>query len=131
MDNLPDVLNNDVDVKVHLTRNEYIAYLHLIEGKSQGKVADMYGITKQRVSQLCSKYYKNETVQRHIAMMSEKKTSSIARSKALQIIESIDKSKIHDNSKATSAAILIDKARLLDGQTTDNVGIAISTVSYK
>ena len=43
---------------------------------------------------------------------------------ALKLVDNIHFSKVPEGQKATSAGILIDKARLIDGESTENVLIA-------
>ena len=54
-----------------------------------------------------------------------------AREKALKVTESINEKKIAEGSKATTVGILVDKARLIDGESTSNIAYADLTRELK
>ena len=135
INDVENINNKDTGIENYEpTKHDLIALEYLLLGhNNQTQLAEKYGLTQGTVSWIVKKYQNNDALQKRINRFWDKKTSAIARTKALKIIEGIRPNKIVEQQKATSAAILIDKARLLDGESdkaTPNTAIQINIVNY-
>ena len=120
--------NNFTIIPTHLTQEEQIAFLVLFKGEKQADVAKYYNVTQGWVSQVCSKFKHTEQYNNKLIKVWEKDISNTMMLKAGQTAASIDPSKIPEGSKATTVGILIDKTRLIQGESTENIA---SIVSYR
>ena len=97
-------------------RDDLIAYQYFIRGIQQHEIADKFGLSQQYISKIVNRYRDDDILKQRVVSIQERDFSLHARRKAQQIVASINVDRMSDNSKAMSASILIDKARLLDGQ---------------
>jgi len=124
---LPDVIDEFV-----VTDNDRMAFLSLFRGVRQVDIAKQFGVHQSRVSQIVQAYRDNERLHKRVNKLWGNNTSIEARKQALDIIDSIKPDKVPPQSKAMSAGILIDKARLLDGETIEqgDVNIQVNVINY-
>jgi len=121
------------ELPVEITDNDMIACQYLLLGRNQYEIAKDYGISQATVSRIIDKYRCDERLQKKMNFIWNKKTSQEARKKALAVIEGIEPDNVPAQSKAMSAGILIDKARLLDGETVVSdaqANIQINVINY-
>lgn len=112
-------------------RDDLIAFRYFILGQQQKDIAPDYDLTQQGISHVIAKYRKTEAFQNRLVQYWEKEMALIARSKAFQVCQSINPEKIPDGSKATTVGILIDKARLIAGQSTENITFLQIAATYE
>ena len=120
------------DVDIQITRNDRIAFDYLILGDKQGVISKRYDLSQGHVSEIINQYAESDVLRKRVNKLFDKKTSTVSRKQALAIITNIKPKKIVEGSKALSASILIDKARLLDGESTEVVdtNIQVNVVNY-
>jgi len=124
----PDILSNGLQIS---DRDEQIAYLHLFKDIPQAEIASKYSMTRQNVSRIVCQFLDDDKYTKRLARHWEKETSLTARKKALKVINSVDPDKLHGSSKAYTAGVLIDKARLIDGDDDGKAaGIQINIINY-
>ena len=105
-------------------RNDQIFYLYFIKSARQIDLSKHYGISQPIISRIISEYKNNPTFKDRAISVWEKDISIEARRKASQLVVSINPDNMPDGSKAMSAGILIDKARLIDDESTQNIAYA-------
>ncbi|MDY6856356.1 MAG: hypothetical protein SWO11_16985 [Thermodesulfobacteriota bacterium] len=94
---------------------------------TQSAIAKRFGIAHQLVSKIIAKNRYNEKTELDVAEIWEKEFARIAKGKALELVREVDP-KDHPKTKLVlDASILVDKSRLIDGQTTENIGVAIES----
>ena len=105
-------------------RDDLIFYLYFIKGVKQTVIAEHYNLAQPTISEIITKYKQNPTFKDRAIQVWEKDISIECRRKAAATVNSIDPEKIPEGSKAQTAGILIDKARLIDNESTQNVAYA-------
>ena len=111
-------------------RDDDIVYQVLIKGVQQIDLAKQYDISKERISQIVKRYMQDEGVQKRLNQRYKKQLSALTMKHAVNIAETLDITKISDNSKVTNMAILIDKSLLLSGDNSGNQSPQINIVNY-
>ena len=102
-------------------RDNQIAYLYFFGGLNQPQIAERYGLTKQAISLIIKKVKDAGDSKNRLVSVWEKEYTILSRSKALQMVKQIDPSSHPKSKLALDASILVDKARLIDGESTSNV----------
>lgn len=132
---LPTIIDTPIDIvkedpKEELERNDIIAFQHIIKGISQKELASKFNICQQRVHQIVQKYVDDEKYNKRLVGKWKKGISAKAMRTAEELIDTLDITKVSDNSKVTNAAILIDKSLLLSGDSTGQQNMSINIVNY-
>lgn len=112
-------------------RDDQIFYLYLVKGVKQIDLAKHYGLVQSRISAIIDKYKQNQNYKDRAISVWEKDISIQCRRKASQIVDSIKPDGMPDGSKAQSAGILIDKARLIDKEVGQIIAYADITREIK
>ncbi len=114
------------DITINLKRNDSICYAYFIEGKSQVEIAKEIGISQSMVSHVVRDFKKDDDRRIKLLDRLEKEYSFDARKLAKDLISQVDPA-THPKSKLVmDSAILIDKARLIDGEADKTVDINIT-----
>jgi hypothetical protein len=98
-----------------------VAVDYFFKGKQQTEIAIELGVSSSWINMICAEYRNSPVLKDRLRRSWEKEISMVAKGKALQVAESINPDKIPDGSKAQTVGILIDKARLIDGESTANI----------
>jgi hypothetical protein len=114
----------NIDDLPGIDTTEKMAYLYLVKGYSQPEISTVFNCSPQNVSLHICKFKANPEIKKRLVSVWEKDISIDMRRKAAQINESIDPAKMVEGSKAMSLAVLIDKSRLIDGESTENIAYA-------
>ena len=124
----PEPSSDAIAIPLSLTRDEQIAFLVIYKGVPQIDIASQFDISQQRVSQIVQEFKYGDAHNNKLVKIWEKDISNTMMLKAGQTAASIDPDKIPEGSKATTVGILIDKTRLIQGESTENIA---SIVSYR
>lgn len=130
---LPDVIPNYIDIQItddNTERDEQIAFKHIIKGIQQIDLSREYNVCPQRISQIIQKFVNDEKCNKQLVTKWKKDLANKTMKAAVDIVESIDITKLSDNSKPTQAAILIDKSMLLSGESSGSSAPQINIVNY-
>ena len=103
---------------------EKAAYLYLIKCWQQPKIATTLGLSQQTISNYFCKFKQSPELKKRMVDVWQKDITVELRRKSGEILQSIDSKKMVEGSKAQSIGILIDKARLIDGESTANIAYA-------
>ena len=122
---------NNIDEIPGIDLLEKSAYLYLIKGYQQSEIAKLLGCSQSNVSLYICKFKANPEIKKRLVSVWEKDISIELRRKSGAILQSINESKMVEGSKAQSIGILIDKARLIDGESTENIAYADFTRELK
>lgn len=117
--NLPILTKNDLLTEENipgLNKAEKIAYLYLIKGMQQTDIANLFGITQQTVSGYVCRLKEDDAFQKRTVRAWEKDFTVEARRMSSKLLHSIKPDKMSEGSKPQAIGILIDKARLIDGE---------------
>ena len=120
---LPPEINN-IDEAFLDDRNRLIVYQYLFEGKKQIDIAREFDLTQGSISQIIQKVVNDERIKHRLISLWEKEYAVEARKKALELVRRIDPENHPPSKRAVDSGILVDKARLIDGETTENIGYA-------
>jgi hypothetical protein len=115
---------------IEMTRNDEIVYRHLIKGETQDNLANEFNISRQRVSKICQLYFEDEKTNKRVVAKWKKDMTTRTMRTAQDIVQSIDITKLNDNSKATNAAILIDKSLLLSEDSASRGNVQVNVINY-
>ena len=110
-------------------RNDFICYQWFIKGAKQTELAKYLGLAQSTVATIIGRFKRNDVERSRAVSVWEKDISVKMRRKALQTVDSLNPDGMPDGSKAITAATLIDKARLIDDETTENIGYSDMTRS--
>ncbi|HDZ25490.1 hypothetical protein LCGC14_0642940 [marine sediment metagenome] len=102
-------------------RDNQIAYLYFFAGLNQTQIAKQYDLTKQAISLIINKVKNSGDSKNRLVSTWEKEYTILSRGKALQMVKQIEPANHPKSKLALDASILVDKARLIDGESTQNV----------
>jgi len=105
-------------------RNDLIFYLYLIKGLKQVDLSHIFNLDPGQICRIIDKCKQDQNFKSRAISVWEKDISIRMRRKASQGVDSLDFSKMPDGSKPQAIGILIDKARLIDDQSTANISYA-------
>jgi hypothetical protein len=132
---MPEIVNNaiiaDTDCQaIEMSRNDEIIYRHLIKGERQDEIASKFNISRQRVGKICQLYFEDEKTNKRVVSKWKKDLAHKTMQTAMDICQSIDISKLSDNSKPTHVGILVDKSLILTGEGQGQTSTQINIVNY-
>lgn len=110
---------------------EKIAYLYLIKFMEQPKIANIFNMSQQNVSKYICRLKDDENFKNRVVRAWEKDFTLEARRMSSKLLSSIRPDKMAEGSKPQAIGILIDKARLIDGESTQNIAYADLTREIK
>jgi len=119
--NQVDTIDTCFKLDDSLPVEEQIAYLHLIKNLKLTEIASIIGLTQPTVSWHLKRWRQKPENLRTIYNYWTKEISSQLMHKSLACLQTLDPEKIPHGQRMTTAAIAIDKLRLLQGDSTHNV----------
>ena len=114
-DNLEHNMPDD-NLSITLSREQLIATRYFIEGVKQREIAKELGIDQSRVSRIITQFKQNEASKNSIIRLWEKDYSLEARRLASQLLDKVDPNDHPKSKLVVDSAILVDKARTIDGE---------------
>lgn len=112
-------------------RNKSIAFDALFNNLPFQVIANTYKVSKGRVSQIVSEFMEDS---RYAELLKRwnKKVSGKTRAKVLEMLDYLDVKQMNHNSLPTNIGVMIDKARLIDGETiqSSTPGVQVQVVNY-
>lgn len=133
-ENLPVIQTDQItspDEVPGIDNIEKQAYLYMIKCWEQVKIANLFQCSPQTVSANICKFKDTPELKKRLVSAWERSVSIDLRRKSSEILQSINSDKMVEGSKAQSIGILIDKARLIDGESTENIAYADFTRELK
>jgi len=104
-----------------ISRNEQMLFDYVFRGKKQVDIAKEYGLERSSVSRAIATVINDKEIQARLHKQWEKRYLTVAKSKALQLVEAVDPQDHPATKRVVDSATLVDKTRLLEDKSTENI----------
>ena len=116
--------SNQITTLSDVDRDMLIAYLYIIEGREQLEIAEQFGITQSRVSQIVTMVKESKDIQSRLMPIWEKSYTLKAMRLSTGLLDKVDPETHPAQKRVVDSATLVDKTRLINDMSTANISYA-------